>query len=66
MTRNFRDTVQSRINLSPKFRRGILREAIECLLSGELDTGRAMLRDYINGTSRSRRTPLGFVRSQTD
>ena len=25
-------------------------EGIECLLSGDLDTGKAILRDYINGT----------------
>jgi len=35
---------------SPKFRRALLREAIECLLSGDVDTGKAILRDYINGT----------------
>jgi hypothetical protein len=28
----------------------LLREGVECLLSGDLDTGKAVLRDYINAT----------------
>ena len=50
LTKDFKDTVKARMERSPKFRRALLREAIECLLSGDVDTGKAILRDYINGT----------------
>jgi DNA-binding phage protein len=50
LTRDFRDTVVVRIQRDRAFRRGMLREAIECLLSGEVDTGKAILRDYIKAT----------------
>jgi len=32
------------------FREALLTEAIELLLSGEIETGKAILRDYINAT----------------
>jgi hypothetical protein len=35
------------VQRSPKFRRALLRDAIECPLSGEAGTGQAILRDYI-------------------
>ncbi len=50
LTKDFKDTVKARMERSPKFRRAMLREAIDCLLAGDVDTGKAMLRDYINGT----------------
>jgi DNA-binding phage protein len=50
LTKDFKETVKARMERSPKFRRALLREAIECLLSGDIDTGKAILRDYINGT----------------
>jgi hypothetical protein len=31
-------------------RKELLREGVECLLAGDLDTGKAILRDYINAT----------------
>ncbi len=34
----------------PRFRRALLVEAIGALLDGDLDTGKALLRDYINAT----------------
>ena len=33
-----------------QFRRALLAEAVEALLDGDLDTGKALLRDYINAT----------------
>ncbi len=33
-----------------KFRRALLKEAVEAFLSGELETGKSVLRDYINAT----------------
>ena len=48
ITRNFKETVQFRALRDSKFREGILRESIECMLSGDIRTGKALLRDYIN------------------
>jgi hypothetical protein len=31
-------------------RKELLREGVECLLAGDLNTGKALLRDYINAT----------------
>jgi hypothetical protein len=50
LTREFKDTVQTRIKGDPKYRKELLRQSVECLLSGDLDTGKAILRDYINAT----------------
>ena len=50
LTRNFKDTIKSRIERDPDFREELLKEGIECLLTGDLDTGKAILRDYINAT----------------
>ena len=36
--------------MSPAFRRELLREGIQSLLAGEVDTGKTVLRDYINAT----------------
>lgn len=50
LTREFKETILSRIERDPQFREELLREGVECLLSGDLDTGKAILRSYINGT----------------
>jgi hypothetical protein len=50
LTRNFKDTIQARVQKDPVFRNELLREGIECLLSGDLETGKIILRDYINAT----------------
>ncbi len=50
LTRNSRETVQARAKRDPAFREGLLREAIESLLSGEVALGKELLRDYINAT----------------
>lgn len=48
LTRDFKETVRTRIATDPAFRMALLREGVECLLSGDPETGRAILRDYIN------------------
>ncbi len=48
ITRNFKKTIQARALHDPEFREGMLRESIECMLSGDLKIGKALLRDYIN------------------
>lgn len=47
LTRDFRETIQVRIKRDPAFREEMLKEGVECLLAGDLDTGKAVLRDYI-------------------
>lgn len=49
-TRKFRDTVWTRAQTDSRFRAAMLTEAINELLSGGLDVGKAMLRDYVNAT----------------
>ena len=50
ITRNFKETVQVRALHDRKFREGILRESIESMLLGDIKTGKALLRDYINAS----------------
>ncbi len=50
LTRDFKATVQARVQADPAFRDALLREGIETLLGGDVDTGKAILRDYIKAT----------------
>jgi hypothetical protein len=50
LTRDFKETIQARVERDSAFREELLREGVECLLSGDVDTGKAVLRDYINAT----------------
>jgi DNA-binding phage protein len=50
LTRDFRETVKARAARDPRFREALLAEAAEQLLAGELDLGKAVLRDFINAT----------------
>ncbi|MCY4496923.1 MAG: transcriptional regulator [Rhodospirillaceae bacterium] len=50
LTRDFKETIQARIERDSAFREELLKEGVECLLSGDVDTGKALLRDYINAT----------------
>jgi DNA-binding phage protein len=50
LTRRFRDTVQARVLADPAFREALLREGVDTLLAGDIDTGKAVLRDYIKAT----------------
>lgn len=50
LTKNFRKTIQARAQRDSEFRRMLLQEGVECLLAGDIDTGKAVLRDYINAT----------------
>ena len=59
LTRSFNDTIKSRIQQSEGFRRALLREAIGCMITGDLETGKSVLRKYINGT-------VGFVKLGAD
>ena len=50
LTRTFRDTVKARADSDPEFRAALLKEAVDLMLAGDLATGKAVLRDYINAT----------------
>jgi ribosomal protein L13 len=50
LTKDFRETIRERAQREPRFRKALLREAIELMLSGDEKTGRAILRNYINAT----------------
>lgn len=50
LTRDFRQTIQARVKRDPAFRKALLREGIESLLSGDVETGKTVLRDFINAT----------------
>ncbi len=69
LTRDFKETVRARAQSDPAFRRALLQEGVECLLSGDVDTGKVVLRDYINATmgferlgSLTERQPKGLMR----
>jgi hypothetical protein len=50
LTRSFKDTVKARAGRDPQFREALLTEGVGALLAGDLDGGKAVLRDYINAT----------------
>ena len=50
LTRDFKETVKARAHRDAAFRETLLRESVECLLAGDLEVGKAMLRQYINAT----------------
>ncbi|MCY4094899.1 MAG: transcriptional regulator [Gammaproteobacteria bacterium] len=50
LTRYFTETLKARIERDPGFRAALLEEAVQCLLVGELDVGKSVLRDYVNAT----------------
>lgn len=50
LTKDFKTTVMMRANKDKKFCEAMLSEAINELLSGDVDAGKAILRDYINAT----------------
>jgi DNA-binding phage protein len=50
LTRDFRETIMERAARDEDYRKGMLAEAVNEILEGNLDVGKAMLRDYINAT----------------
>ena len=59
LPKSFNETVKADLRRSKKFRRALLREAVSCMLTGDLETGKSVLRKYINGT-------VGFVKLGAD
>jgi len=50
LTHDFKETIRARAQSDPDFRQALLREAVECVINGDLATGKAVLRDYVNAT----------------
>jgi DNA-binding phage protein len=49
-TKSFKELVQKHVADDPAFAEALLREGVETMLSGDVDTGKAILRDYIKAT----------------
>jgi DNA-binding phage protein len=50
LTRSFTELVQRRVAADPAFAEALLREGVDTMLAGDIDTGKAILRDYIKAT----------------
>lgn len=50
LTRSFKETVKARAERDAAFRDALLTEGVDAMLAGDIDTGKAILRDYINAT----------------
>ncbi|MBU1744030.1 MAG: hypothetical protein KJ649_03915 [Proteobacteria bacterium] len=50
LTRDFRETVMARVKSDPAFRGELIVEATNAFLMGDMETGKALLRDYLNAT----------------
>lgn len=50
LTKGFKDLVQKRVASDPAFGKALLREGIDAMLTGDVDAGKAILRDYIKAT----------------
>lgn len=50
LTRDFKALVRDRLATDQAFADALLREGIDCMLAGDVETGKAVLRDYIKST----------------
>jgi DNA-binding phage protein len=50
LTRDFKELVQKRIARDPAFGDALLREGVDAMLAGDVDAGKAILRDLIKAT----------------
>jgi len=49
-TKNFKELMQGQVKADKKFAEALLREGINAMLSGDVETGKTILRDYIKAT----------------
>jgi DNA-binding phage protein len=49
-TGSFKELVRTRVKKDKKFAEALLREGIDVMLSGDVETGKTILRDYIKAT----------------
>jgi hypothetical protein len=57
LTRDFKKLVRKRVASDPVFGKALLLEGVDTMLSGDVDTGKAILCDYIKAT-------VGFERKR--
>ena len=50
LTRDFKEAIRDRVQHDTKFRKELLREGLETMLSGDIGLAKTILRDYINAT----------------
>ncbi|HTO80051.1 MAG TPA: transcriptional regulator [Methylocystis sp.] len=50
VTKSFKDLVRRRVAAEPAYAEALLREGIDTMLSGDVDAGKSILRDYIKAT----------------
>ncbi len=50
LTREFKETVQVRVKQDPAYRKELIIEATNAFLEGDIDTGKTLLRNYLNAT----------------
>jgi hypothetical protein len=50
LTKDFKETIRARAQRDRRFREALLTEATDCFLAGDVDTGKAILRDYVHAT----------------
>ena len=55
LTKSFKDLVRVRVGRDADFAAALLREGVDTMLTGDVDAGKAILRDYIRAT-------MGFER----
>lgn len=53
LTRDFKLTVRERLQRDPAFREALLEEAVDCLMTGDVATGKSLLHDLVNATGGS-------------
>ena len=59
LTTSFNETLRKKLQENAGFRRALLKEAIGCMIAGDVETGKSVLRKYINGT-------VGFIKLGAD
>ena len=59
LTKSFNETIKEKLQRSAGFRRALLKEAVSCMIAGDVETGKSVLRKYINGT-------VGFIKLGED
>jgi DNA-binding phage protein len=50
LTRTFQETVRARVQRDPAFRDALLTEGVDAFLAGDIETGKAVVREFINAT----------------
>jgi DNA-binding phage protein len=50
LTKDFKETVRARAQADAGFRAALLQEVVDAFLSGDVGTGKAVLRDYVHAT----------------